>query len=61
MGVKEKKSWILTIRDDSNIECVLEKKIENNIVPDARSKCVPETNILKSESEVNDKENNVES
>ena len=37
------------------------KKLENNIVPDARSKYVPETNILKSESEVNDKENNVES
>ena len=61
--LKAMKKVILTIFN-SNIECVLEKNLENNIVPDEQSNnvLIPEANIYhvnNAESKVNDKENNV--
>ena len=61
--LKAMKKVILTIFN-SNIECVLEKNLENNTVPDEQSNnvLIPEANIYhvnNAESKVNDKENNV--
>ena len=61
--LKAMKKVILTVFN-SNIECVLEKNLENNIVPDEQSNnvLIPEANIYhvnNAESKVNDNENNV--
>ena len=61
--LKAMKKVILAVFN-SNIECVLEKNLENDIVPDEQSNnvLIPEANIYhvnNAESKVNDKENNV--
>ena len=61
--LKAMKKVILTVFN-SNIECVLEKNLENNIVPDEQSNnvLIPEANIYhvnNAESKINDNENNV--